>query len=424
MAGEPGIPNVDCFGSGSEEEAIDRAIANIVLSETIEDDSHVSSIPSIVDVNQEAPVEHQVLDEPGVSGEAAAQVSIEVTQPVVIDNRIIERLLDPLRTPIQLFRLCDQLLFSGNLKHWEVRFHWMRSMKRNVANCSWNDEKEVYEIKLSQFLLANVSREEFLRILIHEMIHAVIMISGGSSDRSFHGRVFDQHSNRINQLTGLNISSNHYTPPTELTSPENECESPSKSPQVAEPGCSTTGGKRKKKVTPVKGTQDIRKFMTPTKKVKAEEDSIATSSPSFCASNNNNLVASSSSTVPIKQHVEQRQPNQDDKPVAAPIHPQPFVDQVVYFSPDQEDDNESRPWIPSDRESDSDNDLVWSPRTEPPSSPVIEQNGADENHSAYPPAAEDDTDYEEFKSTKSSSSASAAARNLFSNGMNGNVKKE
>ncbi|KAF8821157.1 SprT domain-containing protein [Cardiosporidium cionae] len=64
-------------------------------------------------------------------------------------------------------------------------------------------------IRLSEPLLKYRSIQELKETLLHEMIHAFLFVTQNKRDHSAHGPEFRKHMNRINSLTGMNITVFH-----------------------------------------------------------------------------------------------------------------------------------------------------------------------------------------------------------------------
>lgn len=64
-------------------------------------------------------------------------------------------------------------------------------------------------VSLSEPLLKYRSIKELRETILHELIHAYLFVTSNNRDRSSHGREFRFHMNRINKLSGLNITIYH-----------------------------------------------------------------------------------------------------------------------------------------------------------------------------------------------------------------------
>lgn len=64
-------------------------------------------------------------------------------------------------------------------------------------------------VSLSEPLLKYRSVKELRETVLHELIHAYLFVTSNNRDRSSHGKEFCFHMNRINELSGLNITIYH-----------------------------------------------------------------------------------------------------------------------------------------------------------------------------------------------------------------------
>ncbi|XP_044276362.1 DNA-dependent metalloprotease SPRTN isoform X2 [Varanus komodoensis] len=64
-------------------------------------------------------------------------------------------------------------------------------------------------IRLSEPLLKLRPRKDLVETLLHEMIHALLFVTNNDKDHDSHGPEFCKHMNRINRLTGANITIYH-----------------------------------------------------------------------------------------------------------------------------------------------------------------------------------------------------------------------
>ena len=65
------------------------------------------------------------------------------------------------------------------------------------------------EIKLSEPLLKFRSRSDLIDTLLHEMIHAYLLIKHRRADREDHGPMFVEQMNRLNRIAGTRITIYH-----------------------------------------------------------------------------------------------------------------------------------------------------------------------------------------------------------------------
>ncbi|KAH8584988.1 uncharacterized protein ELE39_000939 [Cryptosporidium sp. chipmunk genotype I] len=64
-------------------------------------------------------------------------------------------------------------------------------------------------VSLSEPLLKYRSVKELRETILHELIHAYLFLTSNDRDRNSHGKEFCYHMNRINRLSGLNITIYH-----------------------------------------------------------------------------------------------------------------------------------------------------------------------------------------------------------------------
>eukprot|EP00918_Siedleckia_nematoides_P010932 GHVU01023954.1.p1 GENE.GHVU01023954.1~~GHVU01023954.1.p1 ORF type:complete len:248 (-),score=15.11 GHVU01023954.1:440-1183(-) len=103
-----------------------------------------------------------------------------------------------------LFVAFDRELFSGALGAVELK--WSSRMTLCAGVCKKTREGIV--ICLSEPLLKFRTVTEMRETLLHEMIHAYIFVNN-ISDSGPHGHHYVRHMNRINNITGLNITVYH-----------------------------------------------------------------------------------------------------------------------------------------------------------------------------------------------------------------------
>ncbi|KAJ1606183.1 SprT-like metalloprotease [Cryptosporidium canis] len=64
-------------------------------------------------------------------------------------------------------------------------------------------------VSLSEPLLKYRSVKELKETILHELIHAYLFLTSNNRDRNSHGKEFRFHMDRINKLSGLNITIYH-----------------------------------------------------------------------------------------------------------------------------------------------------------------------------------------------------------------------
>ncbi|XP_018428443.1 PREDICTED: sprT-like domain-containing protein Spartan [Nanorana parkeri] len=116
-------------------------------------------------------------------------------------------LLDPSPDVHALFLQFNQMFFWGKLVGVEVK--WSPKMTLCAGVCSYEGRGGLCSIRLSKPLLTLRPRKDLIQTLLHEMIHALLFVTHNNKDRDSHGPEFLKHMNRINGLTGANISVYH-----------------------------------------------------------------------------------------------------------------------------------------------------------------------------------------------------------------------
>ncbi|KAG8450296.1 hypothetical protein GDO86_002809 [Hymenochirus boettgeri] len=116
-------------------------------------------------------------------------------------------LLDPNPDIRALFLQFNDLFFWGKLSGVEVR--WSPRMTLCAGVCSYEGRGGLCSVRLSEPLLKLRPRKDLVETLLHEMIHALLFVTFNNKDHDSHGPEFCKHMNRINSLTGTNISVYH-----------------------------------------------------------------------------------------------------------------------------------------------------------------------------------------------------------------------
>ncbi|CAH8482758.1 unnamed protein product [Heterobilharzia americana] len=116
-------------------------------------------------------------------------------------------LLDPLPDIRLLFSSFDTQFFGSTLGAVEVK--WSSRMTLCAGVCRFQGRQGTCCISLSEPLLKFRPRKDLVETLLHEMIHAFLFITKNDRDRDDHGPNFRLHMNRINSITGINITVYH-----------------------------------------------------------------------------------------------------------------------------------------------------------------------------------------------------------------------
>ncbi|XP_063294230.1 DNA-dependent metalloprotease SPRTN-like [Pelobates fuscus] len=114
--------------------------------------------------------------------------------------------IDPYPDIKTLFSKFNIMFFWGVLDGTEVK--WSKRMTRCSGLCRYKQSNDTCSIHLSEPLLKFKSRKDVVETLLHEMIHALLFLTG-QNERESHGPIFIEHMERINKITGANISICH-----------------------------------------------------------------------------------------------------------------------------------------------------------------------------------------------------------------------
>lgn len=119
--------------------------------------------------------------------------------------------LDPTPNIWEMFRDFDKRFFNGILQSNIVTLSWssQSDMIHSTGVCRVEPTTMACRIELSKPLLELRSRKDLVQTLIHEMIHALLNVTGDLDDSSLHGPKFHHHMNRINQEASLDIAVCH-----------------------------------------------------------------------------------------------------------------------------------------------------------------------------------------------------------------------
>ncbi|XP_953150.1 uncharacterized protein TA08700 [Theileria annulata] len=103
------------------------------------------------------------------------------------------------------FKYYNDLCFNGTIPH--VELSWSKRMTRCAGICQVKPEG-ICRIRLSEALLKYRTIKDCKETLLHEMIHAYLILN--RLDRMFaHGPKFIWQMKRINEMTGLNVTVFH-----------------------------------------------------------------------------------------------------------------------------------------------------------------------------------------------------------------------
>ncbi|UKK02734.1 hypothetical protein MACK_002831 [Theileria orientalis] len=105
----------------------------------------------------------------------------------------------------ETFVYYNNLCFDGFLDR--VTVSWSKRLTLSAGVCVYKSEGYC-EIKISESILKYRTTRECKETLLHEMIHAYLFLNSLSFNRG-HGKEFTWHMNRINQITGLNVTVFH-----------------------------------------------------------------------------------------------------------------------------------------------------------------------------------------------------------------------
>ncbi|XP_053311922.1 DNA-dependent metalloprotease SPRTN-like [Spea bombifrons] len=115
--------------------------------------------------------------------------------------------LDPNPNLQELFMSFNRMFFKGKLMWVDVK--WSRKMTLKAGICHYKVNEDLCTIYISKPLLSMRLRRDLVEILLHEMIHAYLFVTHKYKDEGAHGPEFCKHMERINNITGANISIKH-----------------------------------------------------------------------------------------------------------------------------------------------------------------------------------------------------------------------
>ncbi|CDR94922.1 sPRT domain containg protein [Babesia bigemina] len=116
------------------------------------------------------------------------------------------------------FRHFNEVCFDQTLE--AVCVSWSKRLTLTAGNCRfkvvpndgayiWLKRGQYCEIRLSEPLLKYRSAKECKETLLHEMIHAHLYLTKDYRDVRAHGKEFLWHMQRVNEITGLNVTVYH-----------------------------------------------------------------------------------------------------------------------------------------------------------------------------------------------------------------------
>ncbi|KAH8741914.1 hypothetical protein FG386_003041 [Cryptosporidium ryanae] len=100
----------------------------------------------------------------------------------------------------------NDLYFYGSLG--SVVIKWSKRMTLCAGRCTYEPGGRCV-VSLSEPILKYRTVKELRETILHELIHAYLFVTLNNRDRTSHGPEFCYHMNRINALTGLNITIYH-----------------------------------------------------------------------------------------------------------------------------------------------------------------------------------------------------------------------
>ncbi|KAK1934046.1 SprT-like family domain-containing protein [Babesia divergens] len=104
------------------------------------------------------------------------------------------------------FREFNDLCFDSTLE--AVCVSWSKRLTLSAGKCQFKGQRYC-EIRLSDPLLRYRTVKECKETLLHEMIHAHMFLTKQYRNCRAHGKEFIWHMNRVNEITGLNVTIYH-----------------------------------------------------------------------------------------------------------------------------------------------------------------------------------------------------------------------
>ena len=104
-----------------------------------------------------------------------------------------------------LLQVYNQCFFEGRLSAVELK--WSKRMTLCAGVCAYKDG--LVSVRLSEPLLKLRPVSDLYETLLHELIHAYLMVIGQAAGRDGHGEPFLMKMYEINKETGLNITVYH-----------------------------------------------------------------------------------------------------------------------------------------------------------------------------------------------------------------------
>lgn len=133
----------------------------------------------------------------------------DITNPInrmshVVKSKLVKS--DPKIS--ELFNKLDKSYFNGKLTKSGVQVDWSKEITTCTGLCkSYHDVNCL--IRLSQPLLRNRPQTVLVETLLHEMIHALLLVTNQDHDHEFHSEAFHRNMRRINREGSYNITVDH-----------------------------------------------------------------------------------------------------------------------------------------------------------------------------------------------------------------------
>lgn len=117
-----------------------------------------------------------------------------------------------------IFNFYNERYFKNELTG-KVQVKWSASDNRDwgeeafaFTQPRYNNRRTFITIQLNRDQLRNQIREFFIDILVHEMIHAYLMLTKTEDKHDFHGPEFVRHMKELNKKYNLSISKHPQKP--------------------------------------------------------------------------------------------------------------------------------------------------------------------------------------------------------------------
>ncbi|XP_049788287.1 DNA-dependent metalloprotease dvc-1-like [Schistocerca cancellata] len=115
---------------------------------------------------------------------------------------------DPTPDVHALFFQFNDRFFKGRLG--AVVVEWSSRMTKNAGFCKFEGGDGLCTIRLSEPLLKLRPRRDLVETLLHEMIHAYLIVYKNDSNGYGHGPEFQKYARRINREAGTDIEEFHH----------------------------------------------------------------------------------------------------------------------------------------------------------------------------------------------------------------------